>query len=383
MDTIEDLINYHNESEYLEFKLIEYREEIKGNLIKDVIALANSNHIGDRYIIIGLKKYASEIEFKGVENPQDSATVQQYIHENIEPPLDVTYEPFSFEGHKLVLLTILEPGDPPYHAVRDIGNAKAKLVGKNDSFIRKGSYQIRVSRTDLNIMFAKKYESFGLEGRLELTFDNGSREIQVPCIRDIRLPSDKEKEEIEKEIHLKDRLSGPDFLAYVEKHQSSKEIEDRYKAMSLPDLGCRLRNVKMNFQSEDVYYLHETRAFKLNLNLKNNGEKFLEKGLLRLIIPVTKHLVVVERIPLNTYHLSVPAFAPVYDYPEVKTFGDHVSVTNEIGDVRHGMIGQVYKDALRLSAFEQLAGTEIKIEAQLFGANLRQQRTFGLVMKFI
>jgi hypothetical protein len=377
------MINYHNENEYLEFKLIEYREEIKGNLIKDVIALANANHIGDRYIIIGLKKHTGEIEFKDVENPQDSATVQQYIHENIEPPLDVTYEPFSFEEHKLVLLTILEPGDQPYHVVRDIGNGKAKLVGKNDSFIRKGSYQVRVSRKDLDRMFAKKYELSGLEGKMELTFDNGSREIQVPCIRHIRLPSDEEKVKIEKEIHLKDRLPGPDFLAYVEKFQSSNEIEDRYKAMSLPDLRYRLGNVKMNFHSEDVHYLFETRAFKLNLSLKNNGEKFLEKGLLRLIIPVTKHLTVVETISLNTYHISVPAFAPVYDYPEVKTLGDHVSVTYEIGDVRHGMIGLVYKDALRLSAFEQLAGAVVKVEAQLLGANLRELQSFELVIKFV
>jgi hypothetical protein len=121
----------------------------------------------------------------------------------------------------------------------------------------------------------------------------------------------------------------------------------------------------------------------LNLNLKNNGEKFLEQGLLRLIIPITKYLTVVERIPLNTYHISVPAYAPVYDYPEVMTLGDHISVTYEIGDIRHGIVIQVYKDALRLSAFEQMAGTAIKIEAQLLGANLRGAQTFKLVIKFI
>lgn len=52
-DLASDLIEYYNENDYLEFKLVEYRGEIGGNLIKDVIALANSHHIADRYIIIG------------------------------------------------------------------------------------------------------------------------------------------------------------------------------------------------------------------------------------------------------------------------------------------------------------------------------------------
>jgi predicted HTH transcriptional regulator len=125
-DLAGDLIRYNNENGYLEFKLVEYRGEIRGNLIKDVIALANSYHMGDRYIIIAIKKHPHELEFNDIEKPEDSAGIQQYIHKNISPELKVTYEPFVYEGHKIALLTICDPVDQPYFAVRDINNRKTR-----------------------------------------------------------------------------------------------------------------------------------------------------------------------------------------------------------------------------------------------------------------
>jgi hypothetical protein len=380
-DLAGDLIRYNNENEYLEFKLVEYRGEIRGNLIKDVIALANSNHMGDRYIIIGIKKHPHEIEFNAIENPEDSAGIQQYIHKNITPELKVTYEPFIYEGHKLALLTICDPVDQPYFSIKDINNSKTRLIGESAIFIKKGSYQVLPGRADFDRIYRKKYAAAGLEGKLELSSQNGSREIQIPCIRDIRLPSDVQKDEIENEIHFKEQLRGPDFLAYVENAKLNEPAG--YKGMAVPELRERLRTVKMNFQSEDVYYINENRAFKLNLELLNNGTQFLEKALVVLTIPGVDGLTVVERIPFTTYQQAVPAFAPEYDYPSVKNAGGRVMVTREIGEVRHGMKTQVFNDALRIVAVEKLAGTMVPVIAQVFGANLFKPQEFELLMRFV
>ncbi|MBS1525334.1 MAG: ATP-binding protein [Bacteroidetes bacterium] len=383
MDTIEDLIKYSNENSYLEIKLIEYRGEIRGNLIKDVMALANSNYTGDRYIVIGVKKHAGDIELNEIESPEDSAGIQQYIHENIEPELEIKYEPFLFEGHKLALLTICNPTDQPYLAIKDISNKKAKLVSKHDCFIRKGTHQLRLSRSDLDRMYAKKYESTGLAGKLDLTFEDGAKSLEIPCVRDIQLPSLVEALEIQKELQLKDRMQGRELLERVDHYYSSGAPEDRYKSLSIPQLEERLSTVKMNYFSSDIHYMQELRSYKLNLKLKNNGEIFLEKGLVKLVIPITEYLIVVKTIPLNDHHQAVPSFAPIYDYPEVIYEKEEVIVTYEVGEVRHGLSKMVFKDALRIVPFEQLAGTGIKINAQIHAANLKVQQSFELSLTFV
>lgn len=160
-------------------------------------------------------------------------------------------------------------------------------------------------RADFDRIYRKRYAAVGLEGKLRLSFQNGSREIRIPCIRDIRLPSDAQKDEIENEIHFKEQLLGPDFFAYIK----DAKLKDPagYKGMALHELRERLRTVKMNFHSEDIYYINKKRAFKLNLELLNNGTQFLEKALVVLTIPSVDGLTVVERIPFTTYQQAVPA----------------------------------------------------------------------------
>lgn len=106
---LEEMIRYYQENDYLDFKLIEY--EKNENLVKDVLALSNSFSSGEKFIIIGLKKKENEHIFQEVIDPKDSASIQQLIHQNIIPELNIEYIPFTYEGKKLVVLIIKNPND--------------------------------------------------------------------------------------------------------------------------------------------------------------------------------------------------------------------------------------------------------------------------------
>ena len=89
---IDELIKYHHEGSNLDFKREEYRSENRGELAKDVLAMANAQTKGDRYIVIGItKKSNEEIIFFPVSRPEDSAHIQQYLKPKIFPELNISY----------------------------------------------------------------------------------------------------------------------------------------------------------------------------------------------------------------------------------------------------------------------------------------------------
>jgi|GEM_PF-3625835 len=148
------------------------------------------------------------------------------------PEIRAFYEPLKFKGRKLVLVTISGPADQPYFTIKDINNSRKRLVSKNAVFMKKDSYQVLPGRADFDRIYRKKYGAGSLEGKLELNFQNGSSEIHIDCIRDIRLPSDVQKEEIEKRDTIQGTIRGPDFLRYVEDAQLNDPAS--YKAKALP-----------------------------------------------------------------------------------------------------------------------------------------------------
>lgn len=55
-EEVKELLDCHAESDYLDFKEDNYPKDKKDELIKDLIAFANSHSIRDKYIIIGAKE---------------------------------------------------------------------------------------------------------------------------------------------------------------------------------------------------------------------------------------------------------------------------------------------------------------------------------------
>lgn len=115
MHNIDELIQFHHEGEYLDFKQEEYNDNNKPHLIKDILAFANANVKGDKYIIIGVQKKGNDITIFDIDSRYDSAHLQQYVHANITPELTIEYFPHLHAGKNLMILKIKSPLNQPYY----------------------------------------------------------------------------------------------------------------------------------------------------------------------------------------------------------------------------------------------------------------------------
>ncbi|AUD13093.1 hypothetical protein CW734_04600 [Planococcus sp. MB-3u-03] len=99
-EIITDLIENGIESSSLDFKEKMYPKSGTPDLLKDILAMANSNYLGKRYIIMGVKdRVGEERIISGISQDEviDAASYQQFILNNIEPDIhfDLNYIDFQ------------------------------------------------------------------------------------------------------------------------------------------------------------------------------------------------------------------------------------------------------------------------------------------------
>ena len=149
---LSDIIKDRYEGDYLDFKATQYKDNM--NLIKDVLAMANSFSELTKYIICGIKvKPNNEKEIQGIDSNEfkDSAELQQLIYSNIEPDLHIEYLSFEYEGKLLGIIKIENGDNRPYILKKDFGSLKKGLC-----YVRKGSHQTAASREDFDRFYFLK-----------------------------------------------------------------------------------------------------------------------------------------------------------------------------------------------------------------------------------
>ncbi|MFO1444487.1 ATP-binding protein [Bacillus sp. Bva_UNVM-123] len=108
MEIIEGFIRNGFECKYLDFKEKQYSKEQHVDLIANIVAMANSRHEGDNFIIIGVKDRPDGKEIKGITNEEfvDSSNYPQVILSNIEPDIPFDYFKYEYEGTLLGVFRI-------------------------------------------------------------------------------------------------------------------------------------------------------------------------------------------------------------------------------------------------------------------------------------
>lgn len=81
MGKISELIEFGYECDYLDFKERQYNRDKNMDLIVDIMAMANSRHNGDKFIIVGVKDRPEGKEIKGIE-PKDFIDSSNYTQIN-------------------------------------------------------------------------------------------------------------------------------------------------------------------------------------------------------------------------------------------------------------------------------------------------------------
>ncbi|MFA9423670.1 MAG: helix-turn-helix domain-containing protein, partial [Sedimentibacter sp.] len=122
-EDIKLLIDNENESEYLDFKSIQYNKEKFDDMIVDVMSMANSKYCGDKYIILGVKeKQNGSKDILGIPEKEfyDSSIIQNVILKNIEPEIDIDYFPIKYNDLLIGVIVIKSKNiNKPYMIKKD------------------------------------------------------------------------------------------------------------------------------------------------------------------------------------------------------------------------------------------------------------------------
>ncbi|MFD2672227.1 AlbA family DNA-binding domain-containing protein [Marinicrinis sediminis] len=152
---IQQIIEFENESSYVDFKKNQYQNS--EDLLKDILAMANANiENKKRYIIIGVKYLPDgSRELHSIPNNdfKDDSDYQELVRSNIEPEIQFKYIPVEFQGKLLGVFEIEECDDRPY-----VMKKTYKRLEKGFCYIRRGSQNGRVIREDLEVIYGDRYK---------------------------------------------------------------------------------------------------------------------------------------------------------------------------------------------------------------------------------
>ena len=104
-DEVKEMIDCHQEGDYLDFKEYDYQKDHKEELVKDILALANSHSIRNKYIIIGaVEENNACTKLREIDTKQirDEAEFQQIINTYIYENLIVNYRILNIDGSSIM-----------------------------------------------------------------------------------------------------------------------------------------------------------------------------------------------------------------------------------------------------------------------------------------
>lgn len=333
-DEVKEMIDCHQEGEYLDFKEDDYHKENKDELIKDIVALANSHSDRNKYIIIGVIEENNVCKkIKGIDKNtiRDEADFQQIVNTYIYENLIVNYKVIPIEEKDVLVIQIpaINNVNRPFMLKKQIGKWK-----ENEILIRKGSTTMLANKKDLKYMFKENkrsklvlqsYLDGEISNKIKLsnvnlkieeykekklkqlkqlindikklkgnTFPFGTGELLL--ISDEAIKLDEEKEEFIKKV-LEDLKIDYDDLIFEFKNirwkttfnggglnpirktlYGDKEEIDRYWKLK------ELDSYMLEYLAINYYYKGLPKIYNTNLLLSNIGNYFDEDIELKLII---------------------------------------------------------------------------------------------------
>lgn len=393
MDRLDELIEYENEHSGLDFKAIQYTREKYENFIKDIMSMANADIGEEGYIIIGVKlRNSTERDILGISKEDfiDSATYQQIISENIEPDINIEYTAYLFESKYLGILKISQCNDQPYMMKKDFGKLK-----RGDCFIRKGSFQPKMTRQDFDRIMAKKISEKKFEGKVNIYFSGyAHQEITLSTAQDVELSSKREadklqnliNEEKDKQLLIAIQNSDANIYGTSLSHPLSTPKEER----RIEGLERDLKNVKNRYKDDDLYEFYELRSHKLNITIMNEGTEYIEDALMQIDIDKADGLTILEKIyyppnyerdklysKKNHYNDNFLIGGLGLSYPRVEDRGTYIRIHNGGGlmkkwDIKHQIPEEAFWEPVRFLFLKDLAGHTVQLKCKLFGKNLEK-----------
>lgn len=139
-DALLESLLREDEGTSLDFKRDQYPfvgvtdDNVKSELLKDILAFANSWKRSDAYILVGVDEVSGgRSNIVGVVAHLPDASLQEFVNKKIQRPLIFSYEAYPYEGLQIGVIHIPRQ-ERPFYLKSDYGKLKGNTV-----YIRRGS----------------------------------------------------------------------------------------------------------------------------------------------------------------------------------------------------------------------------------------------------
>ena len=154
---------YSGESDALDFKRDQYpltNNDEKGELVKDILAFANSWRTTEAFILVGVDetKVAGKSTLVGVSTHLKDSDIQQLVNSKTNRKVTFIYEPVSFQGYDIGVIMV------PVQERPSVLTGNFGKLSKDTVYVRRGSSTDTAGATEiLNMARASISPSFTLE----------------------------------------------------------------------------------------------------------------------------------------------------------------------------------------------------------------------------
>jgi hypothetical protein len=381
---LEDKIRYERESTALDFKLEQYKKPQYLSFTKDILAMANANVAGSRFIIIGVEDKGDKKEIVGMQEKMDDAAIfQQIVHEYIEPDIDLSYELFEMDGMKFGVFEISKCDNQPYMMKKDYSYPGKDTVGlkKGDMYIRKGTTQMRMSRRDIDHIIEQRTSARYYSDALNIVFEeSGTTELLFTLPQKVEFPSERAKALILEE--LASRGEEPTTFDEALKESMNRFLNvagNPYKQMTIKELNSELASLKKTYVDLDYRFFFNKFGKKINFLLCNRGTQYIEDATVRIYLDHQNSKLLVKDImpeypgPRSGGASFVTSIMqpPSLNLTEVSSINGTFIITHEIGDIKHHFSLAMFTDPPVIAISYALKDQTIPVQIEIVGRNLK------------
>ncbi len=363
-----DMLLYGEEGVDLDFKRDQYKflkasEDEKGELLKDILAFANSCRRNDAFILIGIKEVkGGRSKVYGINDKLDDAQIQQFVNSKTNEPLSFSYRNMDFESKCIGIIHIPIQRRPLY-LKKNFGKLKKETV-----YIKRGSSTVIAKIDEIAQMGKSLFEIEQSQPLLEVFFAD-----------------------IEKRMLLVDTYSISSLILNTPK---KKDIPDY-------ELPTSRQHSWMNFGLKQVNYSYyrELTAFTkqhslyspINFAVKNTGSSVARDVRLKIKILDKKNKIkaldesAILSVPESSYS-SKPFYKEVFypmnavqntQYLNVTRISDYWLIEAGVEKVQPKSIAWL-ESTLFLGALESI---EFPIETTIFSDDLSEPSEKKLIIK--
>ncbi|MGI9330761.1 MAG: ATP-binding protein [Gammaproteobacteria bacterium] len=378
---LKEILSQQTDSAALLLRRDMYADGQQGELVRDVLALANSAAGDTRHLLLGVEESASGVQVCGL----DQDAIQRFklfghdLPALIEPQLSISPMLVEVSGKPVAVLEISGCDNPPYTLRRRI----ADDMRTGACWVRDSASIRPARREDLDRMYGGRASAAQSEPPeplepVQLGFDGDAAcqalTLDVPDTS--KPPSARTRHKLLSAIDAKkttNKMLGCDDTGMARlSHARIYGIDTPFVPVGMDTLVQKYNDVSDDFDDADRHYYFEQQALKLILSVKNSLQAPLQGVVVDLALPKLKGFEVSDRLYLDADGQSTEMESRLAGYPNVKKNSENVTLRVAPGNLRPGLVQPIFETPLRVAVGPEMRGMKIAIQYRVSSPNLEQ-----------